>query len=68
MQSFVNERCNGVLSGLGDAADLYDAAMTVWLNSRHVVPLSVHTLVCEEIVADSELALRPLIEFPDLEW
>ncbi len=68
MQSFVMNDAMACFLDLGDAADLYDAAMTVWLNSRHVVPLSVHTLVCEEIVADSELALRPLIEFPDLEW
>ncbi len=68
MQSFVINDAMACFLDLGDAADLYDAAMSVWLGSWGIVPLPVHTLVYEELVANPELALRPLVEFLELEW
>lgn len=68
MQSFVMNDAMACFLDLGDAADLYDATMHMWENSRRVIPARVHALVYEELVADPELALRPLIAFLGLEW
>src|SRR5204863_7301423 len=54
--------------GIADAADLYDAVMTVFTRSRDLIPLATHTLVYEQLVADPEAALMPLIDFLGLEW
>ena len=53
---------------IGDAADFYDAAMSVWTASRKVLPVNVQTVVYEELVADPEATLRPVIEFLGLQW
>src|SRR4029079_11038343 len=50
------------------AAEFYDAAMRMWMRSRDALSLKVHTVVYEELVAEPEAALRPLIEFLGLEW
>lgn len=68
MQSFVLNDAMACFLDLGDAADFYDSAMQVWANSRKVVPSTVHTLVYEDLVADPESTLKPLIAFLDLEW
>src|SRR5205085_873088 len=51
-----------------DAADLYDAAMTMWTRSREAVPQSIHTVVYERLTDDPEAELRPMIEFLGLDW
>ena len=68
MQSFVMNDAMACFLDVADAADLYDAAMTVWTLSRDLLPLSVQTLVYEELVSDPAGALRPLVEFLGLEW
>jgi len=68
MQSFILNEAMACFLDLGDAADLYDAVMDVWARSREVVAAKVHTLVYEELVADPEAALKPLIGFLGLEW
>lgn len=68
MQSFTPNDAMASFLDLRDAADLYDAAMTLWTRSREVLPLSVHTIVYEDLVQDPEAALRPLISFLNLEW
>jgi hypothetical protein len=53
---------------LEGAAELYDAAMSMFTRSREAMPLKVHTIVYEELVANPEPALRPLIDFLGLDW
>jgi len=72
--------CDVVLSGfmqafgvvnfgtIEDAADYYDAMMSVWTNSKNALPLNTHTVVYEDLVDDPEATLRPLVSFLGLEW
>lgn len=72
--------CDVVLSGfmqsfglvnfgtIEDAADYYDAMMSVWTNSKKALPLNTHDVVYEELVDDPEGTLRPLVDFLGLEW
>lgn len=68
MQSFIMNDAMAAFLTIEDAADLYDAAMDVFTRSRESLPVNVHTLVYEELVADPESALRPLVNFLGLEW
>lgn len=68
MQTFKLNDAMGCFLEIDTAADLYDAAMRVFTNSREVLPLAVHDLVYERLVDDPESTLRPLIEFLDLDW
>lgn len=68
MQSIVLNEAMACFLDLGDGADLYDAAMDVWARSREAVPAQVHTLVYEDLIADPEAALKPLVAFLGLEW
>lgn len=68
MQSFTMNDAMACFLDIIDAADLYDAAMSVFTRSRDALPLACHALVYEQLVADPETALRPLIEFLGLEW
>ncbi len=72
--------CDVVLSGfmqpfgvvnfadIADAADYYDAMMSIWTASREAMQLNVHTVVYEELVRDPEAVLRPLLDFLGLDW
>jgi len=55
-------------SDIRAAADYYDALMGLWTASLEALPLSVHTIVYEELVADTEAVLKPLVAFLGLEW
>jgi tetratricopeptide (TPR) repeat protein len=55
-------------SDIGEAADYYDAIMSIWTASRTALPLNVHTVVYEELVENPEAVLRPLVAFLGLEW
>jgi tetratricopeptide (TPR) repeat protein len=68
MQSFVMNDAMACFLDIADAADLYDVAMEVWTRACRALPLEVHTLVYEQLVADPEAALRPLVDFLGLEW
>lgn len=68
MQSFVLNEAMACFLDLADAADLYDAVMNVWARSREALPSKVHTLVYEELVADPDAALRPVVDFIGLQW
>ncbi|MEO8455074.1 MAG: sulfotransferase [Sphingomicrobium sp.] len=68
MQSFTLNHAMACFLTLDGAADLYDVAMGVFMRSRGLLPLAVHTLVYEELISEPEEALRPLIEFLGLEW
>ncbi len=48
---------------LGDTARLYDAALSHWRRCREVLPLPVHTVRYERMVADAPGELAPLAGF-----
>jgi tetratricopeptide (TPR) repeat protein len=68
MQSFTLNDAMACFLTIEGAADLYDAAMSLFARSRDALPLAAHSLVYEELVADPNRALRPLIDFLGLEW
>ena len=68
MQPFALTESMACFLEIGTAADFYDAAMTLWTRCNEVLPLNVHKLVYEELVADPETSLRPLVEFLGLDW
>jgi Flp pilus assembly protein TadD len=53
---------------LVDTAKLYDAMMRFWCRSRELLPLRVHSVRYERLVANPELELRQLADFLELEW
>jgi tetratricopeptide (TPR) repeat protein len=55
-------------SSIEDAADYYDAMMSIWTAARQALDLNVHTVVYEEMVRDPEAVLRPLVKFLGLDW
>jgi tetratricopeptide (TPR) repeat protein len=68
MQSFRLNHAMASFLDLGDAADLYDASMTMWTRSRNAVPQAIHTVVYERLIADPAAELRPAVEFLGLDW
>lgn len=68
MQSFVINGAMACFLDIEDAADLYDAAMSVWWRSRELLPLDAHAIVYEELVRDPPAALKPVIGHLRLEW
>ena len=68
MQNFVLNDAMASFLDIADSADLYDAVLAQFSFSRARLPLAVHTLVYEQLVADSESAMRPLIGFLGLDW
>lgn len=48
---------------LGDAARLYDAALGHWQGCREALPLAVHSVRYERMIADVAGELAPLAEF-----
>ncbi|HVE00619.1 MAG TPA: sulfotransferase [Sphingomicrobium sp.] len=53
---------------LEDAAKLYDRVMNLWERSCMAMPLDVHTIKYEALVADPETEMRSLVAFLGLEW
>jgi len=68
MQNFdLNDAMANFLD-LGDAAELYDLVLGFWTRCRAMLPLDVHVLRYEALVADKEKEMRALIAFLGLEW
>jgi hypothetical protein len=68
MQPFAMTESMACFLKLDTAADFYDAAMTLWTRCNEVMPLKVHRLAYEKLIADPERTLRPLMDFLGLEW
>ncbi len=68
MQAFSLNDSMACFLDLRTAASFYDAAMSLWTRCAEVLPLDVHRLVYEDLVADPEATLRPLVDFLGLEW
>ncbi|MEO8454277.1 MAG: sulfotransferase [Sphingomicrobium sp.] len=50
------------------AARLYDQMMTLWTKSRDLLPLRVHEVRYERLVAGAESEMQALIQFLGLDW
>ncbi len=68
LQGFVPSTSMANFLDIGDAADFYDAAMSVWAASVDALPLKVASIVYEDLVADPEAELRPAVTFLGLQW
>lgn len=68
MQSFALNPAMASFLDVGDAADLYDAAMELFSLGRRRATIPVHDLVYEQLVDRPEATLRSLLEFLGLEW
>ena len=53
---------------LDATAEVYDLSFGNFENAREVLQPAVHTIVYENLVADSDRELRPLFDFLGLEW
>jgi tetratricopeptide (TPR) repeat protein len=68
MQNFdLNDAMANFLD-LEDAARLYDLVLRFWTKAREVLPLDVHVLRYEALVADKEAEMRALVAFLGLRW
>lgn len=68
MQSFTPNLSTANFLDVRDAADFYDLTMRFWEACRSVLPLNVHTISYEELVADPERQLRAAVDFLNLPW
>lgn len=68
MQSFIPNVGMASFLDLTDAAELYDAAMRLWFASTAALPLKVHTIAYEKLVADPAGELRAVVGFLGLDW
>jgi hypothetical protein len=53
---------------LDTAAELYDLSFSYFEKARALLSPAVHTVVYENIVADRDRELRPLLDFLGLDW
>jgi Flp pilus assembly protein TadD len=68
MQNFrVNQAMASFLT-LENAALFYDRVLQYWTTCTEVMPLNVHVVRYEDMVADLEGELRPLLDFLGLPW
>jgi Flp pilus assembly protein TadD len=68
MQNFrVNQAMASFLT-LENAALFYDRVLAYWQRCRDVMPIAVHTIRYEDMVADLEGEIRPLLDFVGLPW
>ncbi len=68
LQSFNMNPAVASMLDLEGAADLYEVAMDLWTRSAEVLPLNVHTIAYEKLVADPDRELRAIVDFLELEW
>jgi tetratricopeptide (TPR) repeat protein len=68
MQNFELNDAMANFLDLGDAARLYDLVLAFWTRCRETLPLDIHVLRYEALVADKEAEMRALLAFLGLEW
>lgn len=67
-QNFKMNRPMYLMLSLKTAAELYDAAMSIFHSCQERYSLDVHVLRYEDLVANPEKVLRPAIDFIGLDW
>ena len=68
MQHFAPNDAMSNFYTLKDAAKLYDAVMSLWVKYEEHFPLRTHYVKYEVLVSNIEAAIRPLLEFLELQW
>ena len=68
MANFTLNRAMRSYTNLEEAARTYDAIFENWHKARKLLPLDVHHVRYERMVADLEGEMRPLISFLGLPW
>ena len=66
-----NFRLNSAMANflqLDTAAEFYDITFSTWEKSRALLPVEVLTVVYEQLIADPEAELRPVVEGLGLTW
>jgi tetratricopeptide (TPR) repeat protein len=66
-----NFRLNNAMSNFTDlehTARVYDKSFGFWQHCRDLMPINVHEIEYERVVADMEAELRPLFAFLGLQW
>jgi len=67
-QSFVLNDAMASFLEIDDSADMYDAVLDQFTYARANLPVAVHDLVYERLVAEPAATLKPLIGFLGLKW
>jgi Flp pilus assembly protein TadD len=68
MQSYIPNVGMASFQDLSDAADMYDAAMSVWAASTELLPLNVHAVAYEDLIEDPAHQLHAVVDFLGLDW
>lgn len=68
MANFQLNHAMRAFTDIGEAARLYDTVMGAWTRARELLPLDVHRVRYERMVADLEGEMRPLLGFLGLDW
>ena len=68
MQAFALNDSMASFLEIDSAADFYDAAMSLRTRCTEILPLQVHRIVYEDLVAQPEASLKPLVDFLGLDW
>lgn len=68
MSNFQLNHAMRAFSDIESAARLYDAAFEAWTRACDLLPLDVHRIRYETMVADLEAEMRPLLGFLGLPW
>jgi tetratricopeptide (TPR) repeat protein len=68
MANFMANHAMRSFMRLSEAALTYDAVFANWTRASELLPLAVHRVRYERMVADLEAEMRPLLAFLGLEW
>ncbi|MBO6781785.1 MAG: sulfotransferase [Alphaproteobacteria bacterium] len=68
MQAFRPNIAMNNFNSLEDAARLYDQVFGLWEQARELLPLDVHRIRYEDVVADMRSEIERLLEFLGLPW
>lgn len=68
MQAFMLNDAMANFLDLKSAAQCYDKVMSLWTTYREALPLRLHTVAYEQVVADLETTIRQVLEFLSLDW
>ena len=68
MQSFELNPAMANFFNLGDASRLYDRVMTLWSLFERRLALKVHRVRYEDVVADMQGAVAPVLDFIGAGW
>jgi tetratricopeptide (TPR) repeat protein len=68
MSNFALNRAMRCFTTLEGAARLYDTVLDAWTRASSLLPIRVHRLRYERLIADPEAEMRALLDFLGLAW